>query len=346
MVRIVFVVLGLAALGCELAGMDKGRMSETIPGSATNLEQEGPQPWNHLDFQNRPEDFTFAIVSDLTGGYRPGVFPAAVERLNLLRPEFVVSVGDLIEGYTEDRAVLTSEWDAFDAMLAPLHAPFFYAAGNHDYSNPVMADVWKERLGRDYYHLLYRNVLFLVLNTEKKQFPLPPELARKLGRVRALQKTDPAAAKKLAAALGRSVNWVGDMPAELGEEQIAYFEQVIAAHPEVRHTFLLMHKPIWQGAGNDGLRRIEAALGERPFTAFAGHVHNYHRFEIDGRVHIRLGTTGGEWLVPGTTGNFDHLVLVTMTEEGPSIANLLLDGILDDRGRINDNDRLWRARAD
>ena len=301
----------------------------------------GPNPWSHLDFQNDPNDFTFAIVSDLTGGYREGVFEAAVDRLQLLRPEFIVSVGDFIEGYTEDRAEITRQWDAFDAMLEPLSAPFFYLPGNHDYSNEVMAEIWHERRGRDYYHFVYGNVLFLSINTERKQFPLTPEARERLTKLFALGRSDPEAARAL---IGDSLSTT-TLPAKLGEDQIAYFEKAIANNPDVRHTFLLMHKPIWQGEGSRELDRIEAALGDRPFTAIAGHVHNYKRYEMGSNLHIRLGTTGGSWIVPGMPGSFDHVTLVTMTDEGPSIANLVLEGILDSEGRMDSDDRLWRAGA-
>ena len=51
-------------------------------------------PWNHLNLNNDPDNFQFAIVTDRTGGHRPGVFEDAVHKLNLLQPEFVMSVGD------------------------------------------------------------------------------------------------------------------------------------------------------------------------------------------------------------------------------------------------------------
>ncbi len=44
--------------------------------------------------------------------------------------------------------------------------PFFYAPGNHDISNPVMVEKWRQRRGQPYYHFVYRDVLFLVLDTE------------------------------------------------------------------------------------------------------------------------------------------------------------------------------------
>ena len=71
-------------------------------------------PWTHLEFGNRPENFQFAIVTDRTGGHRPGVFRSGIERVNLLRPEFVMSVGDLIEGYSTDTAEISRQWLEFE----------------------------------------------------------------------------------------------------------------------------------------------------------------------------------------------------------------------------------------
>ena len=123
-------------------------------------------PWTHLDFGNRPDNFQFAIVTDQTGGHRAGVFRRGVERVNLLRPEFVMSVGDLIEGYSWEVDEIARQWRAFDRLIAPLTMPFFYVPGNHDVSNEVMTTAWEDRFGRPYYHFVYRDVLFLVLNSE------------------------------------------------------------------------------------------------------------------------------------------------------------------------------------
>ena len=62
-----------------------------------------------MDFRSDPDNFQFAIISDLTGGYRQGIFDDAVKKLNLLEPEFVMSVGDLIQGYTENETSL-DDW--------------------------------------------------------------------------------------------------------------------------------------------------------------------------------------------------------------------------------------------
>ncbi len=339
-------VLIFALVACDRSSMEPAQSALLSPSQPVIDIAEGANPWTHLDLQNNPDHFSFAIISDLTGGYRDGVFNAAVERLNLVQPEFIMSVGDLIEGYTEDSGVINQQWDEFDAMLRPLSAPFFYAAGNHDYSNQVMADVWKERYGRDYYHFVHRDVLFLVLNTEEAFISTAPETTALIEKAYAIKDTDPEGYLALASEILASIDWNGSMYGDISEEQVRYFEDVIRQHPNVRWTFIFLHQPIWQGDGNAQLDRIEAAFGDRSFTVFAGHTHNYKRFEQGNAVHIRLGTTGGIWSIPGAEGNFDHITLVTMTDGEPIIANLLLDGILDEMGRIDPASSGWRERVE
>ncbi len=108
----------------------------------------------------------FAIVADRTGGHRPGVFEAAVARLNLLAPDFVMSVGDFIEGYTTDKAELVRQWDEFDAMIGKLEPEFIRVPGNHDLSNQEARAIWHDRFGPTYSAFVRNQCLFLCLNSE------------------------------------------------------------------------------------------------------------------------------------------------------------------------------------
>src|SRR5439155_21494528 len=65
-----------------------------------------------------------------------------------LQPAFVVSVGDLIEGYSKDPAVLAEQWKEFQGYVHKLQMPFFYVPGNHDVANAVEAKEWEARFGR------------------------------------------------------------------------------------------------------------------------------------------------------------------------------------------------------
>jgi len=122
------------------------------------------KPWFHENFDN--DIFTFAIITDLNGGERAGVFDVAIEQVNLLRPELIVTVGDLIDGGTENKDTLTMQWDYFDMRAKKAKAPLFHIGGNHDLTNAVMREFWANRYGPRYYHFIYKDVLFLMLDSE------------------------------------------------------------------------------------------------------------------------------------------------------------------------------------
>ena len=79
------------------------------------------------------------------GGYHEGVFDDAAEKLELMQPQFVMSVGDLIDGKTYDSIVLDNQWSEFNLWVDSLSMPFFYVPGNHDISNPWMELEWNRR---------------------------------------------------------------------------------------------------------------------------------------------------------------------------------------------------------
>lgn len=256
---------------------------------------EGPKPWSDKPVLNDPDRFQIAIMTDRTGGHRPGIWMDAVRKLNMLRPEFVVSVGDLIEGYTEDREQIDREWQEFLGFIDQMQMRFFFVAGNHDLTNPVMHEMWRERFGPEWYSFDYRGVHFVCLSSEDPQ-------------------------------------------QHLGEKQLAWVEEDLAANRDARWTLVFLHKPLWtyaeRGLENDGVdptnwKRVEALLVDRPHTVFAGHVHHYVQYERNDRHYYSLATTGGGSQLRGNEyGEFDHVTWLTMEPEGPHVVNLRLDGIL------------------
>jgi hypothetical protein len=290
------VAIGLSALAALLSATQAPGNFKAGDAQPLAIAVESKNPWTSLAVNNQPRNFQFAIVTDRTGGHRPGVFADAVNKINLMQPEFVISVGDLIEGYSEDRAQWALEWAEFQGKLEKLQMPFFYVPGNHDLSNPLMADNWQRKFGRAYYEFRYHDVLFVALNSE-----------------------DPSEKKDSLQFSARQQQW---------------FAEVLQRNQDVRWTFVFMHKPAWVYPDLDhdetGWNAIERALGDRKFTVFAGHVHNYARFVRNGHDYIMLATTGGASKLRGTSqGEFDQLVWVTMKDSEPVIANLMLDGILD-----------------
>jgi predicted phosphodiesterase len=288
---------------------------------------DDPKPWTHENFDT--EKFTFAIFSDLTGGEREGVFEVAVAQLNLLRPDLILNVGDLIEGDHESLDELNQQWNFFDERAQKAKAPVFYVGGNHDLSGPEMWEAWDQRYGHRYYHFVYKNVLFLVLDTENNS----PERMQEIVRIRTqgieiYQKAGPDAFSKTEyARLPERIS------GNISKEQSAYFQKVIAEHPDVQWTFLFMHKPAWKKADERNFAAIEAVLADRPYTVFYGHTHIYNYQQRHGRDYINLATTGGIQF-PDKGRSMDQVALVTVDEHGVDITNLLMAGILDKTGHV------------
>ncbi len=264
------------------------------------------KPWTHERFQNSPENFSFIIIPDRTGGERKGVFPEAIRKANMLFPEFILTVGDLIRGQMDrnfqDHEFLRAQWRELESFTAKSAAPFFHVVGNHDIartrkgfprSNETSREVWTEFRGeRTYYYFIYKNVLFLCLNTMEGKDARPKQTG-------------------------------------ITKQQLIWAESVLRKYPDVRWTCVFLHQP---GAiRTKPFVRLEKELQKRNYTVFAGDWHRYCKFRRYGRNYYVLATAGGVSRKRGIPyGEFDHITFVTMTDNGPVVANILLEGILDD----------------
>ncbi|QJW99132.1 metallophosphoesterase [Frigoriglobus tundricola] len=279
---------GVVALSRSESGPDARAAADA---SELKIESGDKNPWTALKLNNDPDQFTFAVVSDRTGGHRDKVFSQAVARVNLLQPQFVMSVGDLIEGYTTKDEKIKEEWDEFDGYVKKFEMPFFYTAGNHDLANKTMVTKWGERYGKKYYSFTYKGALFLVLCSEN-----PPT------------------------GMGT-----------IDKEQNEWLAKTVAANKDAKWTFVFLHKPIWTAKDleKNGWAAVEKTLAGRKYTVFCGHEHAYVRYERNGAEHFQLATTGGGSLMRGVEyGEFDHVAWITMKKDRPLIANVLLDGVL------------------
>jgi hypothetical protein len=224
---------------------------------------DSPQPFAGLplvgDATPHPgERFSFAIVGDKTSGGEGKwpIFDCAVDAMNLLEPEFAITVGDHIPGHMQDRAQWDVEWKEYLEHARRLQIPLLLIPGNHDIANTECYDFWKHDWGRTYYSFDYKTSHFLVLNTEEERFD------------------------------GRGPIW---------EAMMRFAEDDLASHKDSVHTFVFFHKPMWDDPRfTDDWRRLQKALAGRRYTAVAGHEH-YLMSERDdnGNLLVIQSATGG-----------------------------------------------------
>ena len=282
-------------------------------------------PWTHLNYQNNPDDFQFAIVPDRTGGDYRGGFTNALAKVNMMHPEFVITVGDLVEGMTmpdinarrrvED--IKRAQQVELTNITAKVIPPFFTVVGNHDISrsrtahpgssraNETSTAMWKEFYGENtYYSFMYKNVLFVCLNTMDGRH-------------------------------GPDAQQCG-----ISGEQYAWFRKTLDEHADARWTIVFMHQPSeWL---TEAWFKLETeVLTKRNYTVFAGDWHAYMHAKRHGRDYYVLSVAGGgschnEYgsedrraaLMGKEYGEMDHITWVTMTPHGPDVVNLMLDGML------------------
>lgn len=301
----------------------------------------GPsKPWTAVP-QPDPSALRFALIGDRTGLARPGVFEQALRQIGWMQPEFLISVGDLVEGYAQDRGTLEGEWQHIEQAIAGFDRPFFYIPGNHDLGNDLALDIWKQRRGTPWYHFIYKDVLFLCMDTEDPPAPMPEEMLRGFREMAAGMARDPEGTERaLHEALARvnADREKGDAfggallnSARFSQAQLDYFRRVIRDNASVRWTFVLMHKPAWD-TPDSGFGEIEALLADRPHTVVAGHNHYYRHESRAGRDYITMGTAGAVSHQEGP-GRMDHIAWVTLdAQRGPHIALIRLTGLLDVKG--------------
>jgi len=121
--------------------------------------------------------FQLVILGDRTGETQPGVYPQVLQEATSAKPDFIVTVGDTIQGLNDRTA--EAEWLEVRRMTDPYRRyPLYFAPGNHD--------IWSEaseRLYRQYsrrpphYCFDYRQAHFTVLDNSRSEELTASELA-------------------------------------------------------------------------------------------------------------------------------------------------------------------------
>ena len=143
-------------LACSLAG------AQTF----SSPQSTDKKPWTAVP-QHQTDIYKFIVLPDKTGGSETGAFECAIEEINRLAPDFVINVGDLVEGFVSDVKYSEPQWADMMQRLSKLEVPFFLCGGNHDLTTQAQTEDYIRRFGCTYYSFSYGPDLFLVLDTEE-----------------------------------------------------------------------------------------------------------------------------------------------------------------------------------
>ncbi|MFG0255671.1 MAG: LamG-like jellyroll fold domain-containing protein, partial [Rhodopirellula sp. JB053] len=258
--------------------------------------------------------FHFVIYGDRTGGVPAGlkVLEQAVVDTNLLDPDLVMTVGDLIQGYNE-----TDQWleqmHEFKAIVNRLNMKWYPVAGNHDI-------YWRGQTSAPQGHH--------EANYEKHFGPLWYSFAHKNAGFIVLYSDEGDTATNL-----KAFN-VGTLQ-NMSDEQLEFLQSALEDHSDRDHVFVFLHHPRWIGGGYEGSNwpRVHELLAKvgNVTAVFAGHIHHMrYDGEKDGIAYYALATTGGALHaeIPDA-GYLHHLNMVTVRKERISVSAIPIGTVMD-----------------
>ena len=211
------------------------------------------------DIQFNSTPYHFAIIGDRTGeGSDPWtIFDSAIQQINDREPDFVVMIGDLIQGGAHGDLAIQSRWQEALEHLEKLRRPLFMIPGNHDIDSRAAYEIWQRTIGNTYFSFIYGGNLFLFLNTEEDH-----------------------------AGHGQG----------FGKEQLAFINASLDSASVSEEIFIFMHRPPWleKGSLSSQWTAIKRKLEGKRFSLITGHLHVLGEKVDEGNRYLIVGPTGGK----------------------------------------------------
>jgi len=258
------------------------------------------------------ENFRFIVTGDnRPHGYGQPVKPFMKEiykEVGLINPAFVINVGDVIHGYST--FFKDNKWDVEEQFLDyysvanSIDVPVLLVTGNHDVVGKDASEVREELFGKSYYSFTYGNSHFVVLNSEVLEE-------------------------------GKTFN--GDEGGFTAEE-IDWFKNDMEEHKDTTHTFIFMHRPLYDlpeypshAPYEDHMDQRQAILDiineYKPDIVFEGHQHLFNVSEHDGVTYIITGGAGAPFYAPPNENGFPHYLVINVNSEEVNY-DVILSGLI------------------
>ena len=113
-------------------------------------------------------NFRFSILGDRTGDAEPQVYERVWRDVDQLHPDFVINVGDTIQGGND--ATVEAEWRALRPLWDRYKYQQYFTPGNHDIWSALSRKIYEKETGHPaYYGFNYQDAHFTVLDNSETE---------------------------------------------------------------------------------------------------------------------------------------------------------------------------------
>ena len=261
------------------------------------------------------EVFHFVIYGDRTGGEPAGLafLRQAVADTNLIDPDLVMTVGDLIQGYNK-KPQWIEQMKEYRSIMKELNMEWYPVAGNHDIywvgKGPAPEghheSNYEEHFGPLWYSFEHKKTGFIVLYSDEG---------------------DPKTNKKGFNDFGLQT---------MSDAQLSFLDKALEKLGSARQVFVFIHHPRWinrpgYASGNWDVVHEKLSAAGNVKAVFAGHIHRM-RFDKpdDGIEYYTLAATGGHLAadIPGA-GHLHHFNMVSVRENSFSVSSMAVGAVFD-----------------
>lgn len=243
-----------------------------------------------------PAPTRILVLSDRTGRPDDGIFESALRQGAKLRPDLILSVGDLIDGYQPDDEMdqAEAEWDGVLGMIRRFlgDKPFFTAAGNHDVWSDASEELFEKRLGH--------GVNFAFDAGGARVILLDSSRARE--------------------------------EADIAEDELDWLWRELRAAKDKSARIVVTHVPLWAigPGGVYGSKLHDVLVAGRADWVLTGHWHHAMSDDRDGVRYRMLGPSGTAPNRPGhsESGNFPQFGLLTIDGSGAEVSIIEVGSIM------------------
>lgn len=308
-------------------------ITSVIIGSAVVVYGQGTVQAEGGEGSEQP--VRFAVVGDRTGEHQEGVYERIIAEVERLKPEFVITVGDHIEGYHEDSALYDAQWDEYFAIVKgeprlPLGTMQLPGAARE--------------LGEQAFLPRVTGSMIASMRTTPGWRDSMPGLSMPLwitpGNHDCLNASAVAAFERRIGKRYYSFDYRGlhfvvldnsqwEAMQGFPQDQMEWLEKDLAANAGAVKTFVFHHKPFWYystaNGKEDALHSLFVKYGVD--AVFTGHFHEYFTGEYDGIKYTNMGSSGGG--ARDETGRIlYHFAWVTVSDAGIDIAPIKIGAVL------------------